>query len=138
MIRRGSIGRALVGAAFGTVLLAGTAGAQALQINMQAVNQSSPSIPQDTRVDIPLLRDGLAQRSNNRFRVTLSSWPERNLNGPEMARLVRSGNAEIGGVPLNTVAGDVTLLDIDLPPAWDPRVMRELASLGGGRDAEEA
>jgi TRAP-type C4-dicarboxylate transport system substrate-binding protein len=107
-----TLGRALLGAAMGAVLFGGGAGAQAPQVNIQAVTQPSPAIPQYTRVDIPILRDGLAARSNGRIRVTLSSWPERNLNGPEIVRLVRSGQVEIGGVPLNTVAGDVPMLDM--------------------------
>jgi TRAP-type C4-dicarboxylate transport system substrate-binding protein len=107
-----TLGRALLGAAFGAALLAGPASAQGPQVNIQAVTQPTPSIPQYTRVDIPLLRDGLAARSNGRIRMTLSSWPERNLNGPEIVRLVRSGQVDIGAVPLNTVAGDVPLLDM--------------------------
>jgi TRAP-type C4-dicarboxylate transport system substrate-binding protein len=103
--------RALLGVA-AAALIAPTAFAQGPQVNIQAVTQPSPAIPQYTRVDIPMLREGLAQRSNNRIRMTLSSWPERNLNGPEIIRLVRSGQVEIGGVPLNTVAGDVPLLDM--------------------------
>jgi TRAP-type C4-dicarboxylate transport system substrate-binding protein len=105
-------GRAAIGAVLATGLLANGASAQGPQVNIQAVTQPTPSIPQYTRVDIPLLREGLAARSNGRIRVTLSSWPERNLNGPEIIRLVRSGQVEIGAVPLNTVAGDVPLLDM--------------------------
>jgi TRAP-type C4-dicarboxylate transport system substrate-binding protein len=106
------IGRALLGALLGTAMLAGTAAAQGPQVNIQAVTQPNPAQPQFTRGDGPLLRDGLAQRSNGRIRVTLASWPERNLNGPEIVRLVRSGQVEIGAVPLNTVAGDVPMLDM--------------------------
>jgi TRAP-type C4-dicarboxylate transport system substrate-binding protein len=104
--------RALLCAAAALPLLAAPAGAQGPQVNIQAVTQPSPAIPQYTRVDIPLLREGLPQRSNGRIRATLSSWPERNLNGPEIVRLVRSGQVDIGAVPLNTVAGDVPLLDM--------------------------
>lgn len=102
----------ILGGAVLAAVLAASAAAQGPQVNIQAVTQPNPAIPQYTRVDIPLLRDGLAQRSNGRIRVTLSSWPERNLNGPEIIRLVRSGQVEIGGVPLNTVAGDVPMLDM--------------------------
>lgn len=107
-----TIRRTIAGALIGALVSAVPALAQGPQVNIQAVTQPSPAIPQYTRVDIPLLRDGVAQRSNNRIRVTLSSWPERNLNGPEIVRLVRSGQVEIGAVPLNTVAGDVPLLDM--------------------------
>jgi TRAP-type C4-dicarboxylate transport system substrate-binding protein len=106
------IGRAGLGAMTGLALLAGGAAAQGPQVNIQAVTQPSPAIPQWTRVDIPMLREGLPQRSNGRIRVTLASWPERNLNGPEIIRLVRSGQVEIGASALNTVAGDVPLLDM--------------------------
>jgi TRAP-type C4-dicarboxylate transport system substrate-binding protein len=112
MTRFATMGRALLGALAGAGMAIGGAQAQGPQVNIQAVTQPSPAIPQYTRVDIPLLRDGLAARSNGRIRVTLSSWPERNLNGPEIVRLVRSGQVEIGAVPLNTVAGDVPMLDM--------------------------
>jgi TRAP-type C4-dicarboxylate transport system substrate-binding protein len=105
----GTLRRALLGAGLGAALLAG--GAQA-QTSITMVTQPSPQIPQWARVDVPLLREGLPQRSQGRLRVTLASWPERNLNGPEIVRLVRSGQVEIGAVPLNTVAGDVPLLDM--------------------------
>jgi TRAP-type transport system periplasmic protein len=106
------MGRAALGAALAIGLSAGAALAQGPQVNIQAVTQPTPAIPQYTRVDIPLLRDGLAAASNGRIRVNLAAWPERNLNGPEIIRLVRSGQVEIGAVPLNTVAGDVPLLDM--------------------------
>jgi TRAP-type C4-dicarboxylate transport system substrate-binding protein len=113
-------------------------------VNVQIVTQPNPTMPQYTRVDQPLLRDGLATRSNGRIRVTLSSWPERNLNGPEILRLVRSGQVDIGAVPLNTVAGDVPLLDVvdlaGLNPSLDqarkvaaamlPEVNKELERFG--------
>lgn len=103
--------RRMFGALLGASLLMGTALAQA-PVNLQAVTQPGPQLPQYTRVDVPVLRDALQARSNGRIRVTLASWPERNLNGPEIIRLVRSGQVDIGAVPLNTVAGDVPLLDV--------------------------
>lgn len=81
-------------------------------IAIQAVTQPGPGLPQYTRVDVPILKDGLMQKSGGRITVTLASWPERQLNGPEIIRLVRSGQVDIGAVPLNTVAGDVPLLDV--------------------------
>lgn len=115
--------RALLAAAcaFG---LAAPASAQGPQINIQAVTQPNPGIPQWTRVDIPLLREALPQRSNGRIRVTLASWPERNLNGPEIVRLVRSGQVEIGAVPLNTVAGDVRVLDMPDLAGLNPTIQQ--------------
>lgn len=113
-------------------------------VNVQMVTQPGPALPQFTRVDIPLLREGVPQKSGGRIQVTLASWPERNLNGPEIIRLVRSGQVDIGAVPLNTVAGDVPMLDAadlaglnpSLPQARKvaqallPEVNRELEKFG--------
>jgi len=93
----------------------GTAYAQALpagpKVSITAITQPTPNLPQYTAVDIPLLRDGLKQKSNGRIEVTLATWPERNVSGPEVLRLVRSGQVEIATSPLTTVSGDVPLLD---------------------------
>jgi TRAP-type C4-dicarboxylate transport system substrate-binding protein len=43
--------------------------------------------------------------------VQLATHAERNLSGTEIVRLVRSGQAEIGGGTLTTVSGDVPMLD---------------------------
>jgi TRAP-type C4-dicarboxylate transport system substrate-binding protein len=84
-------------------------------VNVQMVTQPGPALPQFSRVDVPMLREGLAQKSGGRINVTLASWPERNLNGPEILRLVRSGQVDVGAVPLNTASGDVPLADaVDL------------------------
>jgi TRAP-type C4-dicarboxylate transport system substrate-binding protein len=84
-------------------------------IRITAVTQPGPALPQYTRVDQPLLRDALQQRSGGRIEVRLASWPEMSLGGPEIIRVVRSGQAEIGAAPLTTVSGDVPFLDgIDL------------------------
>lgn len=85
------------------------------KVVLSAVTQVAPTLPQYTRVDQPLLRDALSKRSGGRIEVTLASWPERGVNGPEVLRLVRSGQVEIGAGPLTTVSGDVPLLDgVDL------------------------
>ena len=76
------------------------------------VTQLSPTIPQYTRVDIPMLREELPKRSGGRISVTLASWPERNLTGPELLRVLRAGQIDLGGIALPTVAGDAPLLDI--------------------------
>jgi TRAP-type C4-dicarboxylate transport system substrate-binding protein len=76
------------------------------------VTQLSPTIPQYTRVDIPMLREELPKRSGGRIQVTLASWPERNLTGPELLRVLRAGQIDLGGIALPTVAGDAPLLDI--------------------------
>jgi TRAP-type C4-dicarboxylate transport system substrate-binding protein len=79
---------------------------------MIVVSQPGPGLPQYVHVDIPLLREGVPQRSGGRIKVDLASWPERNINGPEVIRLVRSGIADVTAAPLVTVAGDVPFLDI--------------------------
>ena len=62
-----------------------------------------------------MLRDGVPKASSGRVEVKLASWPEMNLNGPEIIRLVRSGQVDIGAAPLTTVSGDVPFLDgVDL------------------------
>jgi TRAP-type transport system periplasmic protein len=85
------------------------------KISVQAITQVAPNMPQYTKVDQPLLRDGMAAATQGRVEVTLASWPERNVNGPEVLRLVRSGQVDIAAGPLTTVSGDVPVLDgIDL------------------------
>jgi TRAP-type C4-dicarboxylate transport system substrate-binding protein len=82
------------------------------RIPLTAVTHPIATMPQFTQVDVPLIRQALAQRSGGRIDVTLASWPERNVNGPEVIRLVRAGQVEIGAAPLQTVSGDVPFLDI--------------------------
>ncbi len=53
------------------------------------VTQLSPTIPQYTKVDIPMLREGIPDKSGGRIKVTLASWPERALTGPELLRVIR-------------------------------------------------
>jgi len=81
------------------------------KVTVTMATQPGPSLPQYTRVDVPILREGLSKSSGGRIEVKLSSWPEMNLNGPEVIRLVRSGQVEIGAAPLATVSGDVPFLD---------------------------
>ena len=98
------------------------AGAAALQaqgalpagpkVKVVMVTQPGPGLPQYSTVDVPMLREGVPQKSGGRIEVELASWPERNLNGPEIIRLVRSGQVDIGAAPLATVSGDVPFLDI--------------------------
>lgn len=110
--------RALVLAGVAALALSSVASAQtpALPagppVAVQMVTQPGPALPQFTRVDVPMLREGVPRASNGRVTITLASWPERSLNGPELLRVVRSGTVDIGAVPLNTVAGDVPLLDV--------------------------
>ena len=122
--------RALVtlSAATAVALIAGAAFAQQ-KIAVQAVTQVAPNIPQYTKVDQPMLRDGIAKATNGRVEVTLASWPERSVSGPEVLRLVRSGQVDIAAGPLTTVSGDVPMLD-GLDPAGinvDIRQARKVA-----------
>ena len=101
-------------AAMAAALLA-TPAVHAQKIAVQAITQVAPNLPQYTRVDQVLLRDGIAKATGGRVEVTLASWPERNVNGPEVLRLVRSGQVDIAAGPLTTVSGDVPMLDgVDL------------------------
>ena len=108
--------RQIVFAAAALLTCAGVASAQDLPagppVAITMVTQLSPTIPQYTRVDIPMLREELPRRSGGRIQVTLASWPERNLNGPELLRVLRAGQIDVGGIALPTVAGDAPLLDI--------------------------
>ncbi|QEI08031.1 TRAP transporter substrate-binding protein [Pigmentiphaga aceris] len=96
-------------------LLAHSAHAQAAasgpKLQIQAITQVSPNVPQYTKVDQPLLRDGVNKATSGRVDVVLSSWPERNVNGPEVLRLVRSGQVDIAAAALTTVSGDLPMLD---------------------------
>ena len=81
-------------------------------VSITMVTQLSPTIPQYTKVDIPMLREGIPEKSGGRIKVTLASWPERALTGPELLRVIRSGQIDIGAPALPTVAGDVPMLEM--------------------------
>lgn len=97
-------------------LLASSALAQPLadgpRVEVLAVTQPSPTLPQYTMVDVPLLAEETAKQSNGRVNIRVQSWPEMNVNGPDVIRLVRSGQADIGAVALGVVSGDVPILDV--------------------------
>ncbi|MBP0496291.1 TRAP transporter substrate-binding protein [Roseomonas indoligenes] len=120
--RAGFLPRAVMASLAALLAAAGPAAAQMPDslaagpaVRMSAVTQPLPTMPQYTRVDVPYLRDMLAQRTNNRLTMQLSSHAERNLGGNEIVRLVRSGQADIGAGTLSTLSGDVPILDgIDL------------------------
>jgi TRAP-type C4-dicarboxylate transport system substrate-binding protein len=85
------------------------------KLTITIVTQPFGTQPQFTKVDQPILRDGLKAKSNGQIDVKLSAWPEMSLNGPEVLRLIRAGQVDIGAAPLSTVSGDVPFLDgIDL------------------------
>lgn len=131
-----------------TFFLSAALGAQALppgaKVTITAVTQLAPTLPQYTRIDIPMLREAVPKTSGGRVEINLKSYPEMNVQGPEVIRLVRSGQVEIAGAPLTTVSGDVPLLDgFDLPGAHSsmvqvrraaqalmPAANRELEKLG--------
>ncbi|GGC50511.1 transporter [Siccirubricoccus deserti] len=109
----------------GAVAALGLAGGAAAQVpaslpagpkvTVVAVTQPLPTQPQYTRVDIPILREQVGQRSGGRIEVQLSTHAERNLSGTELVRLVRSGQADIAAATLTTLSGDVPILDgVDL------------------------
>lgn len=86
------------------------------KVTLTAVTQLSPALPQYSKVDVPMLREQMPAASNGRIEINLKSYPEMSVQGPEVIRLVRSGQVEIAGAPLTTVSGDVPLLDgFDLP-----------------------
>ena len=68
-----------------------------------------PAVHPDRHPDAPR---GHPETFGGRISVTLASWPERNLNGPELLRVLRAGQIDLGGIALPTVAGDAPLLDI--------------------------
>ena len=108
----------ILGAA-AALLATGLAAAQEVppgpKVTIVAVTQPLPTQPQFTRVDVPVLKEGLARASNGRIEVQLSTHAERNLSGTELVRLVRSGQADIGASTLTTLSGDVPILDgVDL------------------------
>jgi TRAP-type C4-dicarboxylate transport system substrate-binding protein len=99
------------------------------KVRLLAVTQVLTNLPQYTRVDQPVLRDELPKKSGGRVEVQLYSWPERNVNGPEVLRLVRSGQVDVSSAPLGMVAGDAPILDgMDLAGlAQDIRQARRIA-----------
>src|SRR3979409_2786445 len=84
--------------AIAALWLATTATADAQQkLTVTIVTQPFGTQPQVNKVDQPILRDGLKAKSNGQIDVKLSAWPEMGLNGPEVLRLIRAGQADTGG-----------------------------------------
>ncbi len=79
------------------------------QTTVTIVSHPLATMPQYTKVDVPLLREELPKKA--KVNVNLAAWSERNVAGPEVLRLVRSGQVDIGAAPLATVSGDVPFLD---------------------------
>jgi len=85
------------------------------KVTVVAVTQPLPVQPQYLRVDVPVLKELVAQKSGGRVEFQLSTHAERNLGGTEIVRLVRSGQVDMGASTLTTLSGDVPFLDgIDL------------------------
>ncbi len=85
---------------------------------VRAVTQLSPTLPQYTQIDVPLLRDAFNRENAGRIEVNLKSYPEAGIQPGDALRLLRSGQFDIVAVPLASAAGDVPLLDgFDLPGA---------------------
>jgi len=89
--------------------VAATVGAVQAQSTITIVSHPLATMPQYIKVDVPLLRDELPKKA--KVNVNLAAWSERSVQGPEVLRLVRSGQVDIGAAPLATVSGDVPFLD---------------------------
>ena len=81
-------------------------------VSITMVTQLSPTIPQYTRVDIPMLREGIAKAhaagASGDARELAGAQPQR----AGLLRVLRAGQIDLGGIALPTVAGDAPLLDI--------------------------
>jgi hypothetical protein len=97
-------------------------------VNVTMVTQLSPQIPQYLRVDIPRLREGILQRSGGRIQVTLASWPERNLTGPELLRVLRAGQIESAASHCRRSPATCRSSTSSTSPACSPRTSRAAAS----------
>ena len=64
------------------------------KVTVSAVTQVASTLPQYTRVDVPMLRDAVPKSSGGRVEFNLKSWPEMSVQGPELIRLVRSGQVD--------------------------------------------
>lgn len=105
----------------GVAVIAATA-AQVLcaqsKLIVRAVTQLSPTLPQYTQIDVPLLRDAVSRDSAGRIGVNLRSYVEAGIQPSDALRLLRSGQFDLIAAPLASAAGDVPLLDgFDLPGA---------------------
>jgi len=85
------------------------------KVSIITLTQPIPNVPQYTLVDKPWFGEELPKRSGGRLVIKTGTWAENSLSGPEILRLTRSGQVDIGAAPLTTVSGDVPLLDgVDL------------------------
>jgi len=117
----GALTGRLVGFSLAVVGLGAPALAQQAPVKVNVVGQALATLPQHRTVEAPLFK-ALQDKSGGKIEVTLATWAERNVGGPDILRLVRSGLADIAVVPLYTVSGDVPLLDIVDLPGLNPTV----------------
>jgi TRAP-type C4-dicarboxylate transport system substrate-binding protein len=81
------------------------------KLNLQVVAHPIPTHPQWTQIDIPYYKEIIPKRSSGRIEIKGATWPEMNIGGPEIIRMTRQGQIEIGGAPLTYMAGDIPILD---------------------------
>ncbi len=125
-----------------TVLCAAALAAQAQapslpagpKIQITTITQAVPVSPQYFRVEVPYYKEKMPQWSHGRIEVKSSTAADLNVNPADVLRLVRQGQADIGGAPLATVSGDVPFLEVadlaGLNPTLDQarRVMRAVSA----------
>ena len=104
------------------------------KIPITTITQAVPVSPQYFRVEVPFYKEKMPRWSNGRIEIKNSTAAEMNVNPADVLRLVRQGQADIGGAPLATVSGDVPFLEVadlaGLNPTVDQaqRVMRAVAA----------
>ena len=86
------------------------------KVTVSAVTQVAPTLPQYTRVDLPMLRELARRESGGRVEFNLKSWPEMSVQGPELIRLVRSGQVDMGAAPLTTVSNSLLASSSNVAP----------------------
>ena len=104
------------------------------KIAITTITQAVPVSPQYFRVEVPYYKEKMPQWSSGRIEIKSSTAAEMNVNPADVLRLVRQGQADIGGAPLATVSGDVPFLEVadlaGLNPTLDQarRVMRAVSA----------
>lgn len=104
------------------------------KIPITSITQAVPVSPQYHRVEVPFYKEKMPKWSNGRIEFKNSTAAEMNVNPADVLRLVRQGQADIGGAPLATVSGDVPFLEVadlaGLNPTVDQaqKVMRAVAA----------
>ena len=104
------------------------------KIPITTITQAVPVSPQYSRVEVPYYKEKMPKWSSGRIEVRSSTAADLNVNPADVLRLVRQGQADIGGAPLATVSGDVPFLEVadlaGLNPTLDQarRVMRAVSA----------